>query len=139
VGGWEAELKHGRILFSLLSSRSTVVGAPAVNSLRSLASASFPSIRRLTVALKVQHSYMHWVTQLFFVYFFSGIHLMSFFLWAIRWSVTVRGTGKISANKWQLLHLLIQPLLLFLQEAFICEFLIMNCLIMCWNDIGIYV
>ena len=84
VEGWEAKLKHRRILFSLHTSRSTAVGDLRVNSLRSLATASFPSIRRLTVALKVLLSYKHWVTQFFFLYFFSGIHLMSFFLWAIK-------------------------------------------------------
>ena len=98
-----------------------------VNSLRSLATASFPSIRKLTVARKVLLSYKHRVTQFFFVYFFSGIHLMSFSLWAIRWSVTVKGTGKMSTNTWRLLHLLFQPLLIFLQEEFISSFHIRSC------------
>jgi hypothetical protein len=121
--GWRvdgvAELKHRRILFSLLSSRSSAVSDLRVNSLRSLATASFPSIRRRTVALKVVLSYKHWAARFFFVHFFSGIHLMSFFLWAIRWSVTVKGTGIMSTNSWRLLRILIQPLLIFLQEAFV--------------------
>jgi len=133
VEGWKAELKHRRILFSLLSSRSSAVSDLRVNSLRSLATASFPSIRRLTVALKVVLSYKHWVTRFLFVHFFSGIHLMSFFLWAIRWSVTVKGTGKMATNSWRLLLILIQPLLIFLQEAFINGFHIMNSLIIYWG------